>query len=498
MVLSLEYQVQPNLSPFLVHKHADELSIYLKDESNFQGKADWSYLPRNYAELCEILYFSQKLKTPITISSNRTSLTGAAIPLEGNIISLEKMEDFHPTWKQNSCLVPAFSNYGDFQKKAHEKGWDLPVDPTSAPDCTIGGAVATNCSGSRSFKYGSLRRFVHYLRIILPTGETISLHRGNCFLNSNTKIYSPLRGVIVPPLLTHNFLHSVKNTTGYYNAPKLDLIDSFIGSEGTLGIITEIGLQLLPAPFERMTLLVPVYDERTVLPFWKLLKNNGKGELKDCLSAMDYIDPASCSLIDEFPFPGKIPKGGFFILELESKESEIDLLLLFEDFMSKHEMATEGIMVGDDPTTTGCIYSLRHEIPEKINQLVKQQKKSKIGMDFSVPDASFPALFQRYHQLKSSCSYPVFIFGHIGENNLHVNLLPGNSKEEVQAREIVDTIAQWVLRNGGTLSSEHGIGKTKRHFLKMTYTPEEYKQMKKYKLFWDPSNILNRGNLFYE
>ncbi len=496
--ISLQFAYHPSIFSYSSLQDPGDIEPYLKDESNFQGEATQIFFPRDQDELTELLYFSQKRSHPVTISANRTSLTGAAIPFTGDILSLEKMPEAPIHWNGNRCFMQAGMNYGLLQEEVNKQGFYLPVDPTSSPDCSIGGAVATNCSGSRSFKYGSLRNYVCYLEIMLPTGESLKLRRGQHYLTKNTIINSPLRREITPPLLNHHFINTVKNTTGYYNSKRLDLIDCFIGSEGTLGIVLTVGLELLRLPAQQLLLLVPVNRSDDVLRLWSSLKEKMKILLPEKLCAMDYIDAASCRLLSK-TFDSKfIPEGGYFILELESKNTTEDLLLIFADFMEKEEFATEGILIGDELQTARRIRALRHEIPESINQIVRHQGRSKTAMDFSVPHESFPALFDKYLDLQSNSPFPVYIFGHIGEQNLHVNMLPAGKKEKQQASDIVKDIASWILDKGGTLSSEHGIGKTKRNLMKLAYTNNEYQRMKEFKLFWDPANILNRGNIFDE
>lgn len=498
MLLSIEDLKKTTLRPFLTLEDSSDIEPYLRDESNFQGKASRILFPRSRNELSEILYYSQKMGSPLTISANRTSLTGSAIALDGNILSLEKMETSSVQWHNHYCYVPAMINYDHLQKAAREQGLDLPVDPTSAPDCTIGGAVATNCSGSRSFKYGPLRSFISYLDIMLPTGESLTVERGQCFLTAGTSLKSPLRGIISPPILSHTFRSNIKNTTGYFNNKPLDLIDCFIGSEGTLGVCLQIGLTLLRKPVNRILLLMPAEQNDTVLQTWDILKKSADHLLQGCLCGMDYIDSDCMRLVSDSIQLNSDSAKGFFILELETREENIELLELFDLFMQKHSLPTEKVQVSDNKKSADTVRSLRHEVPEKINQIVRQQGRKKIGMDFSVPAPDFAELFYQYQALKKQLSFPVYIFGHIGEENLHVNLLPHSSQEHTQAVQIVDKIAHWVLQKGGTLSSEHGIGKSKKNFLKMSYTKKEYEQMKKFKLFWDPGNILNRGNLFDE
>ncbi|MEQ1764354.1 MAG: FAD-binding oxidoreductase, partial [Pyrinomonadaceae bacterium] len=218
----------------LIKSDIDELIPYLTDASNMPGgHAEKLFVPENEAEIAEILRDANARRIPVTVSGARTGTVGGAVPFGGWVISLEKLNKIKSIDKENfRAVVEPGVILGDFQKALEAEGLFYPPDPTEW-SCQIGGTVATNASGARSFKYGATREFVKGLRVVMANGEVRHLKRGEA-LDA---------GVTVP---TYQRPNVRKNVSGFFNEQPLDAIDLFIGSEGTLGVITEIELEVLP------------------------------------------------------------------------------------------------------------------------------------------------------------------------------------------------------------------------------------------------------------
>lgn len=478
-------------------KAADEFALYLHDESNYQGCAEGLFLPKTEEELSRILAFCQEKQHCCTIAANRTSLTGAAIAQGGYILSLEKLNASAPYEKDGIFIFSANHNYGEAQKFLLEQDLYLPVDPTSAPDCTLGGAVINNASGARSYKYGAIRHFVQSLKIVLINGEWLILKRGEVILTENESLVLEDSHGDQRELKKGNypFAHNIKNTSGYYNEEQLDLIDLFIGSEGTLGVITEIGIKPIKKPKETMQMLIPAPSDEILLNLWESLKYNQDKQLNKQISALEFFDYKAYQLSEkdliECP-----DSGGILWIEIENPDD--DILENIIGLLEEQEIDIDHVFLAETKKDQQELKELRHAIPEKINGYIQHHHLQKIGLDYSVRPQYFRELFQLYRKSQQDSSFPVVIFGHIGDQNLHVNFIPDTPEEIDSTHSKIERFTQFVIQHNGTLSSEHGIGKKKHALLRLMYHEDAIQAMKRIKHFWDPQNLLNRGNLFKE
>ncbi len=226
----------------------EDLQDYLTDASNMPGgHADKLLIPESADEIAEILREANASGEPVTISGARTGTVGGAIPFGGSVISLERLNKIAIDRETRTAVCGAGVILADLQKAAASEGLFYPPDPTEW-SCQIGGTIATNASGSRSFKFGPTRGFVDGLHIVLASGDQLKLTRGTAVSADGETIELKTENgesisVKVP---TYPRPDVRKNVSGYFNAKPLDAIDLFIGSEGTLGVITEAKLKLLP------------------------------------------------------------------------------------------------------------------------------------------------------------------------------------------------------------------------------------------------------------
>src|SRR5688572_772024 len=229
----------------------EEIQAYLTDASNMPGGyAEKLLVPETSDEIAAILREANGDKIPVTISGARTGTVGGAIPFGGYVISLERLNKIKSINRESmTAVVEPGVILADFQKAVEAEGLFYPPDPTEW-SCQIGGTVATNASGARSFKYGATRQYVERLRVVLADGDVLPLTRGENRASEAGGVVLRVPGdkrigIRIP---SYKRPKVTKNVSGYFNEPGMDVIDLFIGSEGTLGVITEINLSLLPKP----------------------------------------------------------------------------------------------------------------------------------------------------------------------------------------------------------------------------------------------------------
>lgn len=334
-----------------------------------------------------------------------------------------------------------------------------------APDPTewtasLGGTIATNASGSRSFLYGDTRRHVRALRVVMADGTVRVFRRGEA-------VDFEVPAIPLP--------RTTKNTAGYPLTPGMDWVDLFIGSEGTLGIVTEAEVALLPAPGELLTGVVFFASEDAALnavEAWRGVER---------LRMLEYCDQASLSLIGN-------NAGAAVIIEQEDGDAE--------EWLDRLEAASallDDSWFGASAQDRERFRRFRHSIPERVNDTVRRRGFQKLGSDFAVP-------FDRNREMmafyREKLTGNAVIFGHIGDAHVHVNILPCTEDEVTQGKALMIDFARRAVELGGTVSAEHGLGKRKRHLLEIQYTPSQIEAMKAVKRRLDPQGMLNPGNLF--
>jgi len=230
----------------IVKNSPDEFQNYLSDSSNYHGTAEAVYLPQSEQELISLVKKLNTDRNRITVSGNGTGLTGSRVPEGGVVISTEKLNKIIELNEAEKYLrVQSGMILKELQDYVEAKKLFYPPDPTER-NCFIGATVATNSSGARSFMYGPTRDYVIGMKVVLPSGETISIERGEFAAFAYTFSFSTDQGTKYKFTIPQFKMPDTKDASGYYCKANMDLIDLFIGSEGTLGIITELKLKLLP------------------------------------------------------------------------------------------------------------------------------------------------------------------------------------------------------------------------------------------------------------
>lgn len=496
----------------IVKTQADELQNYLIDASNLQGGfADKLFIPESVEEIAEILKDANTNKISVTVSGARTGTVGGAIPFGGYVISLEKLNKIKEINREEKfAVVESGVVLNDFQKAVEAENLFYPPDPTEW-SCQIGGTTATNASGARSFKYGATRNFVEELEVVLASGEIMDLTRGENF-SSDGFLNLKTRGgrEIKIKLPTYAPPEVRKNTSGYFSGEKTDAIDLFIGSEGTLGIVTKIKLKVLEKPQSFFSGIIFFENENDLLNFVnearkfsfearKLKTQNSEFKTGIDASLIEYFDEQALKFISEkFPEVPENAKGAIFFEQETNAENEDALLEKWNELLEKNNADLDNSWFTTTEQDREKMREFRHALPVTVNERIVRNKQKKVGTDMAVPDDKFASFLKFYKEKLNESGIEYVIFGHIGDNHLHANMIPKTSAEAEKARHLYGRFIAQAIMLGGTISAEHGIGKHKSKYLYVMMGERFLNEMAEIKKTLDPNGILGRGNMFDE
>lgn len=497
-----------------VKTQIDELQNYLIDASNMQGgHAEKLFIPENAAEIAEILKDAHEKNIKVTVSGARTGTVGGAIPFGGYVISLEKLNKIKEINKiDNFAIVESGVMLNDFQKAVEAENLFYPPDPTEW-SCQIGGTIATNASGARSFKYGATRNFVEELQLVLANGEILNLKRGEIFSeNGVIEIETAGGAKIKAKMPTYKQPDTRKNTSGYFSGDKIDAIDLFIGSEGTLGIITEAKLRILPKPesffsgiifFEAEENLLSFVKEAREISFQNRESEDERPKTKDQnpidASLIEYFDEKALKFISEkFPEVPEGAKGAIFFEQETNVDNEDELLEAWNELLEKNNADLDKSWFTTTENDREKMREFRHALPVSVNERIVRNKQKKVGTDMAVPDDKFVSFLKFYKEKLDASGLEYVIFGHIGDNHLHANMIPKTDEEAKTAKHLYGRFIAQAIMLGGTISAEHGIGKHKSKYLYVQYGERFLNEMAELKRAFDAKGILGRGNMFDE
>ena len=419
-------------------------------------------LPSSESEVQAIIKICNVQKIVIVPSGGRTGLSGGATATQGEVIvSLEKMNKvIEVNELDRTITAQAGVITQKIQDAAAAHNLYFPVEFTTKGSSHIGGNVATNAGGIRVVKYGHTRDWVVGMKVVTGKGDILELN-GALF----------------------------KNNTGY------DLRAIFMGSEGTLGIITEITLRLIARPFERVRMLVALNDINGVLPLFKEARSAFSS-----LSAFEYFAENGLSRVLAHnaltrPFAKIYPNYVLVEVEIEKADEREKLEEFFTAQIENGKI--EDVVISQTQKQAEELIELRERIGETLSTHYFPHKN-----DLSVPVPMIPKFVSALHNLveKEYPGFEVVIFGHIGDGNLHVNVLKPPSLPADQfftfCHEADRKIFALVQEFKGSISAEHGIGLLKKDFLHFSRSSAEIGYMKEIKKIFDPNLILNRGKIF--
>jgi len=429
--------------------------MHFTDASGYAGHADQVFTPRHEEEIAEILTRAQREGVPVTVQGALTGLAGGAVPQGGWAISLSNFKKLNVA--DGAARVGAGTLLRDVQQAAIASGQFYPPDPTENTS-SIGGNIAANASGSRSFMFGATRRHVRALRVVTMDGRIVEYRRGQEVDFEVPKIPFP---------------NVRKFSCGYQLKPGMDYCDLFIGSEGTLGIVTEAELGLLPAPGEILGGVVFFPDEESALDAvdrWRPTPG---------LRLLEFLDANSIKLME-------LPYGAAVLIELEG-DADLDMTGALESES----------WFGSSASDREKFRLFRHRLPEKIHAHLRRLGLVVIATDYAVPLEKNREMLNIYREVLSDNFEDRYVmFGHIGDAHVHTELLPKDQEEWDRSPGVIAELARKVVELGGTVGAEHGLGKRKAHLLGVQYAPEHIVAMRTVKHRFDPSGLLGRGTLF--
>jgi D-lactate dehydrogenase (cytochrome) len=494
----------------LTKSQSDEIQSFLSDASYLKGGyAGRIVFPESAEDVAEILSRASRENTPVTISGAGTGTVGGRVPFGGIVLAtdkLNKIKSLVPEDQGGRAVAEAGVILRDLQRFVESKGLLYPPDPTER-DCFLGGTVATNASGARTFKYGPTRKYIEALKVVLATGEIINLRRGELHANANGRIQISLASgrVIEVQLPSYQIPRVRKHATGYYVAPGMDVLDLFIGSEGTLGVVVQIEVKLLPRPEGLLSGIVFFASEDRLLAFVRDVRErslrsreggrDARGPRVDA-RALEYFDKESLGFLRQsYETVPSRAVGAIFFEQETTTATEDSLMNEWLSLLESHDALTDDSWFATNEQDQAKLREFRHALPVLMNEWFARHNQRKVSTDMAVPDEAFAGMLRFYQETLRTSDLRYTIFGHIGDNHVHVNILPRNDDEAAEAWGIYLQFLKRAASIGGTLSAEHGIGKLKRDYLRLFWSEQNLREMAALKLAFDPAGILGRGNI---
>ncbi|MDR1573382.1 MAG: FAD-binding oxidoreductase [Clostridiales Family XIII bacterium] len=516
----------------LIKRMSDAYEPYLRDESSVVGHAESISFPRTEVELRYALATLHAQGVRVTVQGGRTGVSAGAVPNGGHILNLSRMDGitgmrrgndggFHVRAQpgvvlsrlQSAVAAKTFDTAGWGRASIsalaafREEGdaYMFAPDPTE-DSATIGGMAACNASGALTYRYGPTRRHISALRVMLCDGRSISLRRGECRATGRRMELRADDGTRIRLALPTYRMPDVKNAAGFYAHEDMDATDLFIGSEGALGVIFEIEPVLVRRPAEIWNAMCFFGDEDGALRFVA----ECRGMAED-LAAVEYFDAASLGMLREAAAGGagslRVPemparRGAAVCVELHSAcESEaLEQLFYVGECIDRSGGDICDTWVARTPAAAAGLREMRRAIPESVNRLIARRKRTdpaicKLAADMAVPDGFLRPALAMYRSATAEAGLDCAIWGHIGNNHLHVNLLPRNGEEYGRGRSLIEEWAKRVTEMGGTVSAEHGVGKLKREALRIMYGEGHIREMRALKQALDPKRTLGAGTV---
>jgi len=434
---------------------AEALAKVAVDESGLPpGRAGAVVFPKNTAEVARIAAEASALGIAVVPRGAGTGKSGAAMPQNGElVVDLSQMNRLLALMPHDQYAVvePGLIT-GDFHQAVAEVGYFYPPDPGSWESCTLGGNIATNAGGPRAVKYGVTQRYVWGLQIVTMRGDVLRFGR-----------------------------RSIKGVAG------LDLTSLLVGSEGTLGIITEATLHIVPAP-EAV--------ETAWFSFADLFAASRAGEALFAAGLvprmMELLDQAALDTVRKVaPFRIPEPAGAALLIEMDGSPARATADL---------ERAAEIILAAGASDSALAKNEKEREAMRRTRRLVSSALKEaypfKMSDDIAVPRSQMVPLLEQAKAAGASTAHLVCAYGHLGDGNLHMNLLARSAEERQHAGPLRHRIVELAVSLGGTISGEHGLGLTKRELLPLEQTTSVIALQRQIKQVFDPQGLLNPGKVW--
>ncbi len=434
----------------------EELLCYSYDSTVLQHLPEVVVLPKTTDEVAASVELANREKIPIVPRGAGTNLAGGTIPIQGGIVlSLTRMTQILEIDTVNVVAVvqPGVVT-AKLQAEVAKKGLYYPPDPASLKVTTIGGNVGMNAGGPHALKYGVTSDYVMGLEVVLPSGAVI---------RTGGK--------------------AIKNVTGY------NLTQLFVGSEGTLGVVTEIILRLIPQPRASGSVLAAFSDLDDAATLVNRILQAGVTP-----AVIEIMDHLTIQTVDDYLQTG-LPRdaAALLLIQVDGVREAVEQELKIVAEMCQDAKATP-IEVATTQDEEEALWKARRSISPSLTRV----RPNKLGEDISVPREAIPEVIRRIQEISRQRDLPIVIFGHISDGNLHPNILfDQQDPEEVDRVEAAAAdIFAASAAVGGTLSGEHGIGLLKKKYLSLDLPAETIEVMRSIKRALDPNNIMNPGKIF--
>lgn len=453
------------------------LAAYREDASPLIGAPEGLLRPTEPLEIAAALLEAVDKGIPVTPCGLRTSTTGAGLAPRGWTLSTERLTgliDLDPV--RRTAIVGAGTVLREFKDAVEAEGLFYPPDPTSERECAVGGTVACDASGARTYRYGATHRWVRGLEIVLTDGTVRWLRR--------------------PEI--------EKDAAGY--AALRDLVRLFCGSEGTLGVITKVEVDLLPRP-EAFTAGFAFFgDVQQALAFVataRIEDRLGRGVNPRCLELLDGLALEIMAAQDSRVAIPSAAGAAIFFEEEHPHGGEMAVMEAWWELLGRSEGAMpDDTVIASNRGEQEELRLLRHAVPATLNEEGRSFRDAggkKVSTDWAVPFEHLAPLVAEFDGwLRDAGIERVARYGHVGNGHPHYNLIVKDAEEAARAAQVVDRMCRRACELGGTVTAEHGVGKIKRDYAAYRFTPLHFAAMKGIKSAFDPHGILAPGNIWHE
>jgi len=501
-------------------------SPYLIDESKIRGHGVRLLVPDTEADVIAAVRDAADHGIPLTVSGMRTGVCAGCVPEGGDVLTTEKMTAVTGVGRDGRGwflrIQPGITvrQLNDFIRKkgyaqvvdvtpnaaaaltAEMKTYFYPVDPTEL-NSSLGGNIATNASGPRTFKYGPTRDWVRRVRVVLSDGSTVDLTRGQVRAQNRTLNLPTSAGLRTVHLPTYTYNRQVKNTTGMLTEDGMDAVDLFIGSEGIFGVITEADVYLAEAhPLMSNILFFP--GDRDAYAFAAEFRRCGISS-----EFLEFFDSGSLNLIrasrldnPRFTEMPDLPDyaGSALFFDLPYGPHLTDDYAQLAPLIAAHSGSLDRSWCGHELRDRERFFAFRHAVPQSIFDYVARLKGAspgihKMGTDMSVPLDRLDEMMDDYDEVLKRYGLEYVIFGHIGNGHPHVEIILKDLDELNRAKQAYTELAQRAIALGGSPSAEHGIGKLKTDYVRLMYGDAGVAEIRRAKSELDPQWILSPGNM---
>jgi glycolate oxidase len=439
---------------------------FARDVSGLEAVPDAVARPRDADELAALLRAAHADRIPVTVAGGQSSTTAASITERGVLCSLLALDRVDaPDPAARTIRVGAGARIADVRRAAAAAGLLFAPDPTSEREATVGGAIACNASGARSLAYGATGDHVRAVTVLLADGTRHELRR---------------------PALE-------KNTVGFPVAH--DPVSWFVGSEGTLGVVVEAELALLPLPARTIGLAVPFASEADALAFVVA----ARGDAAVSPRCLEYFDAPATALVRAADGDRAWREPGTTLVYVEDAGDEEAPLDAWLALAEAHGAQAADIRAFTSEPELEHARVLRHAVPATMNERGARARPAggrKVSTDWAVPHAALASVLAEARRLADEAGVPQAVtYGHAGNGHPHQNFIARDADELARIEAVVGATLDVVVRRGGTVAAEHGIGKLKRKWLPLQCTPLQLGVMRALKRQLDPHGLLAPGNV---